>query len=135
MPEVDINRIISVTQARANIASLVDDVIRTKKFYVLTRGGRPAVMLSPINTNQTIIKKNSNLPKFDDEDDSIMDLKSPLGDFKTDKNDKKIASKPQDIEENEENEDDQEDVMPKIDLSQLDEALDSYEKSQATKSE
>lgn len=63
MLKVEIDKILPVTEARANIARLVDEVCQGN-VYVLTRGGKPAVMVVPIdylekqNTGQTPEKTN-----------------------------------------------------------------------------
>lgn len=49
MFDVPIDKIIPVTNARAQIASLVRDVQKTKSLYVLTRGGKPAAVLASID--------------------------------------------------------------------------------------
>lgn len=48
MLKVEVDKILPVTDARANIARLVDDVCKGN-IYVLTRGGKPAVMVAPID--------------------------------------------------------------------------------------
>lgn len=61
MLEVDVKRILSVTEARANIATLVDEVMKGN-LYVLTRGGRPAVVVAPIERVEKILAKKQDTP-------------------------------------------------------------------------
>lgn len=49
MFNVPIDKIIPVTNARAQIASLVKEVQKSKSLYVLTRGGKPAAVLASID--------------------------------------------------------------------------------------
>ena len=61
MLEVDVNNILPVTEARAKIANLVDEVMKGN-VYVLTRGGKPAVVVAPVDMvqNQLVKKTNPN---------------------------------------------------------------------------
>lgn len=58
MFEVDINKIIPVTEARANISALVNEVEKGHT-YVLTRGGKPVVALVPASQ----LSQKQNQPK------------------------------------------------------------------------
>lgn len=66
---VDIDKIIPVTDARANISALVSEVEKGHT-YVLTRGGKPVVALVSINflnQNKPIfksVKSSSSKPKI-----------------------------------------------------------------------
>lgn len=48
MLQVNIDKILPVTEARAKIAQVVDEVSRGD-VYVLTRGGKPVALVVPIN--------------------------------------------------------------------------------------
>lgn len=59
MLEVDVNNILPVTDARTRIATLVDEVMKGN-LYVLTRGGKPAVVVAPIQmADNALMSKNS----------------------------------------------------------------------------
>ncbi|EKD56610.1 MAG: hypothetical protein ACD_58C00134G0005 [uncultured bacterium] len=58
MLEVDIKNILPVTDARAKIATLVDEVMGGK-LYVLTRGGSPAVVVMPVDMAEKALVKRS----------------------------------------------------------------------------
>lgn len=48
MLKVELDKILPVTEARAKIATVVDDVAKGN-VYVLTRGGKPIVLVAPID--------------------------------------------------------------------------------------
>lgn len=50
--QVPIDKIMPVTSARAKISSLVNDVQQKNTMYVLTRGGKPAAILTSIDNFQ-----------------------------------------------------------------------------------
>lgn len=60
MLQVPIDKILPVTEARANISKLVDDVVRGD-IYVLTRGGRPAVVVSSVEYIKKLTDGNISL--------------------------------------------------------------------------
>ena len=76
MFKVPIDKIIPVTNARANISTLVKNVQETKSLYVLTRGGLPAAVLASVDmfTDMNEMGVNKKTPKIesvkDDEDDA-----------------------------------------------------------------
>lgn len=74
MLKVNIDKIIPVTDARAKIASVVDDVMRGNT-YVLTRGGKPVAIVAPIQTAEKVIS-NKVIIDSDDKNQSET-LKSP----------------------------------------------------------
>lgn len=49
MFKVPVDKIIPVTNARAQISELVKNINKTKSLYVLTRGGKPAAVLASID--------------------------------------------------------------------------------------
>lgn len=61
MLEVDVKNILPVTDARARIATLVDEVM-AGELYVLTRGGKPAVVVLPIDLAEKFLVKRANTP-------------------------------------------------------------------------
>lgn len=59
MLKVELDKILSVTEARAKIATVVDDVAKGN-VYVLTKGGKPIVLVTPIDfMDKKVTKKNS----------------------------------------------------------------------------
>lgn len=56
MLQVALDKIMPVTEARANIAHLVDSVERGS-IYVLTRGGKPAAVMVPVSKAEKILSK------------------------------------------------------------------------------
>lgn len=74
MLKVNIDKIVPVTDARAKIASVIDDVMRGN-IYVLTRGGKPVAVVAPIQTAEKVI---SNKVIIDSNDKNQSEtLKSP----------------------------------------------------------
>ena len=114
MLEVDVKKIISVTEARANIASLIDKVMNGD-LYVLTRGGKPAVVVAPIEMAENMFgkkKTKSNLVNFE----PLVKKEASSTDFF----DKQEQPRPEEDEE-----------LPNIDLAKVNQALDEYEKQKA----
>jgi prevent-host-death family protein len=58
MFEVDVNRVIPVTDARANISAIVNDALKGN-IYVLTKGGKPAVVLAPVGLAKNLLQTTS----------------------------------------------------------------------------
>ncbi len=59
MLQVGIDKIMPVTEARANIARLVDEVEKGDVF-VITRGGKPAAVVVPVDKAEKILGDSSN---------------------------------------------------------------------------
>lgn len=74
MFKVPIDKIIPVTNARARIASVVNDVQKNKSVYVLTRGGRPAAILASIDYMNDVSK--STPKKFEPDKTEIAEFKN-----------------------------------------------------------
>lgn len=60
MLKVPIDKIMPVTDARANISRLVDEVV-AGEVYVLTRGGRPAVVVAPVEYIEKLSKEGAQM--------------------------------------------------------------------------
>ncbi|OGD66000.1 hypothetical protein A3F08_01035 [Candidatus Berkelbacteria bacterium RIFCSPHIGHO2_12_FULL_36_9] len=58
MLQVPIDKILPVTDARTNISKLVDDVEKGD-IYVLTRGGKPAVVVCPVDYIKKLSENNT----------------------------------------------------------------------------
>ena len=74
MFKIPIDKIMPVTEARANISALVDD-IEKGSIYVLTRGGKPVVVMIPAKHLDRYNKLNNNKKIQSDESvSSLLDL-------------------------------------------------------------
>lgn len=73
MFKVPIDKIVPVTSARAKIASLVNDVQKSKSLYVLTRGGKPAAILASV---EYLNNKFNNLPQTTPKEEKMPEVSS-----------------------------------------------------------
>jgi len=60
MLQVPIDKILPVTEARANISKLVDDVEKGD-IYVLTRGGKPVVVVASVEYIKSLTEGKTNI--------------------------------------------------------------------------
>jgi prevent-host-death family protein len=110
MFEVDVSRVIPVTDARANISAIVNDALKGN-IYVLTKGGKPAVVLAPVGLAKNLLQTNGSSKSKPPKIKSV--LKSSNNQISA-KSDQNIVS------------DDDGFDMPNLDTSALDEMMNKY---------
>lgn len=87
MLEVDIDKILPVTEARDNFNKIIDEVEGTEHMYVLTKNGKPSAVIVGVNhleklTGKTADELTSIVEKKADETPVVEEVSSPapLGD-------------------------------------------------------
>ncbi|MCL5795136.1 MAG: type II toxin-antitoxin system prevent-host-death family antitoxin [Patescibacteria group bacterium] len=122
MLKVEVDKILPVTEARAKIALVVDEVAKGN-IYVLTRGGKPIVAVAPI--------KYFNNIKTEEMKAVSKESKEPMVVAKQDKTMEIVKEKPKKLKLKEEPEEaveavsknDDEDLPAGIDLGKVEKAL------------
>lgn len=82
MLEVDIDKILPVTEARDNFNKIIDDVGGTDKMYVLTKNGKPSAVVVGVNHLEKLTGKSADeltsiVEKKADETPVVEEVKKP----------------------------------------------------------